>query len=445
MQRPNPSPLVQVVSALKQMNQRTFALEVIAKFEATAQTFEQHDEIAYLYTECKDYRKAVTALEACLAVCADGRALYAIRTNLSKVLNYLNDPAQSLIYSKANKSVLPNDLETDLEIGFSHYLLGDYAKSEAIMHGLLANSDLPTELRNRVRYNLGTYKMENGQFQDGLHDLVTLGHKSGILPVKTLPNIPLWTGFPEEGKTLIILAEGGIGDELIGIRFMSHVTALGMTPVWVTNHKSLEAVFLRNGYACTTDVRTINPENAVYVQAFYLPVHLGLTEEQVWQGPYLTPDPDRLTKWLSRLPDKPTIAVKWFGNTEYDQDLHRSIPVAHMESLNDLAPVVSLQLEGSPFPMMDLGSEITDIEDTLAIISMCDVTVTSCTSVAHMAGALGANVIVCPPIVSYYCWLGRDDEQSHWYGPSVHVIRQRHHKNWDYVFVRVRELVNEMI
>ena len=90
--------------------------------------------------------------------------------------------------------------------------------------------------------------------------------------------------------------------------------------------------------------------------------------------------------------------------------------------------------------MFNAGKHITNIEDTLAILSLRDDLVTSCTSIVHMNGALGKNGIVCPPIASYYVWLGSEGK-SDWYDDSLKVVRQKNHKDWKFVETVLMEIM----
>jgi hypothetical protein len=106
------------------------------------------------------------------------------------------------------------------------------------------------------------------------------------------------------------------------------------------------------------------------------------------------------------------------------------------------ATLVSVQLEGNgTLDAFDCAPYIENIEDTLAIIALCDITISRCTSVAHMAGSLGEPTIVCPPIATYHIWIGPEGT-SHWYGENMHVVRQKLYKNWDDVAERVNLLID---
>jgi hypothetical protein len=83
--------------------------------------------------------------------------------------------------------------------------------------------------------------------------------------------------------------------------------------------------------------------------------------------------------------------------------------------------------------MFNAGEHIKNIEDTLALLFLCDNLLTSCTSIVHMNGAMGKNGIVCPPIASYYVWLGTKGNYSNWYDKSLQVFRQTKHRDWKFV------------
>lgn len=396
------------------------------------------DQIAFLQSEIKDYRACVETLRACLLAASTPEQQFSIRANAAKMYNHLNDPLVSLTFSNMNAAVKP-DLDTQMEIAFSHYLAGNSAESERIMRKLAALQDLPDSVRGRVEYNIGSYDIEAGNFKRGLRGFVEVGHKIGIWPIRELPNIQTWDGSNPAGKTIIVHAEGGIGDEVINVRFMRNLIALGAKPIWVTGNTQLHAVFNRCGYTTVNLVNEIPAtvlDNAIQCSAMSLPILLDLDADQLWNGPYLTPSAEYIEKWRNLLPTGLKLAVKWSGNPTYDQDLHRSIPLAEINKINFAGTKINLQLEPEldQTNMWPAREHIHSIEDTLALIWLCDNLVTSCTSIAHLCGALGKAGIVCPPIAAYYVWLGtRDQQRSNWYDTSLRVVRQHRHRDWTHV------------
>ena len=78
----------------------------------------------------------------------------------------------------------------------------------------------------------------------------------------------------------------------------------------------------------------------------------------------------------------------------------------------------------------DAGSDA--FRDTAAIIETCDLVIACDTSVAHLAGALGAPCWVALKYVPDWRWfLDRDD--TPWY-PSLRLFRQPAPGDWDSVF-----------
>lgn len=385
------------------------------------------DHIGFLQNEVKDYRNCVETLKLCLNQAKTAESKFAIRANMAKMLNHLNEPMMSLAYSKLNTEE-HFDYDTLMEMAFSYYLMGNYAESEKMMRELVTHEDLPENIRGRVEYNLGSYDIERGEFKKGLKGFIDVGHRIKIWHERYIPNIPVWSGEDISGKTIIIHAEGGIGDEIINFRFCQNLRNLGATPIWNSNHKDLAEVFSRNG------VQTSKPDNfdnTVQCMAMYLPILLDLDKNQLWNGAYLTPSEEYIDKWKKLLPKGKKLAVKWTGNPFYDQDLHRSIPLDLIRNIKYNGVLVNLQLEPELYQsdMFNAGEHINSIEDTLALLSLCDDFISSCTSVVHMNGALGKNGIVCPPIASYYVWLG----DAKWYDDSLKVVRQTKHKDWKFV------------
>ena len=404
------------------------------------------DEIAYLQNEIKDYRECITTLKKCLASAKTPQENYAIRSNLAKVYNHLNEPHLSLGYSNANFTINQGkDYDTLMEMAFSHYLRGDYTTSESMMRELNDHPDLPENVRGRVLYNLGSYDIEKGKFKEGLRGFIDIGHKINIWKHSETPNIPQWDGSALPGKTLLVHSEGGIGDEIICVRFLNNVKNLGMNPIWVTSNSQVSEVFTRNGFQCTDDTSKFKPEDTVQCMAMYLPILLDLDKEQLWNGPYLKVDQSYIDKWKKILPEGKKLVCKWSGNPHYEQDLHRSLPIEFIRNLKFDGSKINIQLETDleQPDMINVGRDIKSLEDTLAIIELCDYTVTSCTSVAHMVGSMGKSGSVCPPIASYYVWLGMNGNKSDWYGDSLKVFRQTQHRDWSLVFDRVQNELRE--
>ena len=91
----------------------------------------------------------------------------------------------------------------------------------------------------------------------------------------------------------------------------------------------------------------------------------------------------------------------------------------------------------------DLDSGPDAFIDTAAAMHNLDLIITSDTSIAHLAGALGRPTWVALKYVPDYRWmLDRDD--SPWY-PTMRLFRQQDRDNWQPVFRQIKEQLNSLI
>ena len=94
-----------------------------------------------------------------------------------------------------------------------------------------------------------------------------------------------------------------------------------------------------------------------------------------------------------------------------------------------------------PAPLINLGPEIGDFADTMAILQNVERLVSIDTSVLHVAGASGVPASLVLPYAPDWRWLtGRGDNP--WY-PSVRLFRQADAGDWDSVFAEMAAALRE--
>ena len=79
-------------------------------------------------------------------------------------------------------------------------------------------------------------------------------------------------------------------------------------------------------------------------------------------------------------------------------------------------------------------------QDTADIINSLDLVITSCTSIAHLAGALGIETWVVVPVLPYYTWSVPGDSSPRY--ESVKIFRQEKYGEWNTPF---ENLKNELL
>lgn len=447
--------LDQVIEFFKRTDELKAARDVLNVVAKYARRAEEYDNLGRWYMEVKDYPSAIRYTEKALVNTPTNEGMYACRANLAKLYNHINDPKSSLRYSSANLTINPSDYEALMEQVFSFFLLNDKKKSEDILRDLLEQPDLPEILVPRIKFNLGTYDLYAGKFQQGLRGFLLEGKKLGIWKPQSLP-FKFWDGGVQLDKTIIILAEGGIGDEIINFRFMKKLTEVGMNPIWYTTRTDLGKVFARMGYQVCYNLDHV-PQDSLWTYSMSLPIYLDTQPSELWNGSYLTADPEYIKKWdwlVAEKNEAVLAGLRWTGNPNYEHDLHREIPLTDVFKVVRAKgySVISLQRDDGandiynvePFVcanILDIQDKLETIDDTLAVIHHLDVVVTSCTSIAHMSAAMGKKTYVIVPITAYYTWASTTDTTSIWYPDNVVVLRQITHKSWEEPLLQLDKLL----
>lgn len=255
---------------------------------------------------------------------------------------------------------------------------------------------------------------------------------------------PRWKGQPITGKTLLIRPEQGYGDCLFFLRYARLLANQGVTVILGT-YPPLERLL-----AGCPEIATMVPGQAVPAFDYWCPMgslpHLCGTHrvEQIPPAPYLAPAANLTGQWETRLAERLgagkrlRVGVAWAGSPAFGGDGDRSPGFAPLRPLLAVPDVswVSLQIgpraaDGAGF-LLDVSADIHDFADTAAVMSRLDLVISSDTSTANLAGALGVPVWVALSWLPDWRWMhGRAD--SPWYG-SARLYRQARPGDWASVF-----------
>ena len=88
-------------------------------------------------------------------------------------------------------------------------------------------------------------------------------------------------------------------------------------------------------------------------------------------------------------------------------------------------------------PMWMPQANVDDWQATRKSISQCELVITSCTSVAHLASAMGINTWVVIPVLPYYVWALPGNKSP--YYDSVTLYRQEKYGDWSHPFINIKE------
>jgi ADP-heptose:LPS heptosyltransferase len=188
-----------------------------------------------------------------------------------------------------------------------------------------------------------------------------------------------------------------------------------------------------------------------------LPLAFGTRLETIPSARSYLPAPaeSRVQAWQQRLGahDRLRVGLVWSGNPNHSNDHNRSVPLRTLARILDVdATFVSLQKEARPddaavlrerHDIVDLTADLTDFNETAALVSCLDLVITVDTSVAHLAGAMGRPTWILLPYTPDYRWLLHRDD-SPWY-PTVRLFRQTERRDYAEVLDRVRRELLELV
>jgi len=432
-----------VVLDLINCDQRQKAWDLIDFYYEHAKTLADYDVLGYLSLKADKRDTYLACAEASYAIATTPEQIYTTRINLYKAYNTMNYPEKALFYIEQNLVMDPEDYETIAQKAFNISLSGDKETAEKILEDLA--SKYP-EKADKLEAAFSGKMLRSGKLADGIRAfLETFKPESGTFEKKL--GMKRWDGLIKPGDTIYVDCEGGTGDEIINVRFLDKLKKLGMNPIMYScgNYRNdTIKLFERHGYKIVKDIYSIDTR-CKWVPLMSLPAYLGLTEDDLWPGPYLKPIKDQKNA-LSE--NKFKIGIKCSGNPYFAQDEYRKIPLEKMlEYLPENAEIYYIDKEKMEHPrVIDLSSRIDSWEDTLDFIDQMDCIVSSCTSLVHAAGAIGKTTFVAVPIAEYYIWMtSRRDTSSPWYGDNFYVMRQTELRDWNKPLAEIQKHVNKLM
>lgn len=293
----------------------------------------------------------------------------------------------------------------------------------------------------RVLFNLGWHEMRHGNLKKGFEYL----NYGRFINVFGLPAIPgqIWKDESLGGKTLLFRCEGGYGDQILNFRFAKRFQEMGAR-VLVSCASELKELFSRHGFICIDNEAIHFSYYDYWIPAMSASYILGLEYDDLDGSPYIIAN--NPSKLFSK-PNTLKVGIRWSGNPKFEDEQHRRFPPQLMIDLHDTPNTTfySLQrdencIDGLPFA--DMREQLKTWEDTTNIIAGLDLVITSCTSIAHLAGSIGIPTWIVTPIMPYYTW-SVPGEKSSWYD-SVRLFRQEKYGEWDTPFKNIRNELNNL-
>ncbi|MEM7620534.1 MAG: tetratricopeptide repeat protein [Pseudomonadota bacterium] len=400
------------------------------------------------YTK-QDFKKAKKHYNKALKIVPENSFIY---TELSRVSYELNQPEDALKASYKSVELLPEN--TNARAMYWHSVILNYC---GVMEEGLEASKKAVEIKPydpHLKLGLGIQYLRRGDWQKGwslYENRLKLGGQSTI---KYIPPVPKWNGESFEELDLILCCEQGLGDIVQFARFVPAI-AQKTKRTFFNIQKKLRHLFQHfeeeNGKIRLIEAGSefsVNSSNTRWCPLMDLPFMLDLEETQWSENmPYIFSHSDQVKKWHERFrafgPKVIKVGIVWQGNPELSVDLGRSIPLKYFKPLNDIKNVQLISLQKThgldQLRQIDfsknihlLGDDFDEGEyafsDAINAMEALDLIITSDTSIAHIAGALGRPVWLGLKFAAEWRWqIERND--SPWY-PTMSIFRQHQIGDW---------------
>ena len=315
-----------------------------------------------------------------------------------------------------------------------------------------------------ARNNLSQDLLLNGEWEQGwaLYNQ-RFKRKPGNYPIFADAFGSAHTAIPSQDRPVLLMSEQGLGDTLQFVRYALALQNQGVEVTVLSQPPLVEllrdAVGLRQVEDCL-DLKEQQQRNPVWLPLMNLAPMMGCTNEKIpFPGGYVRADTDSIAKWRHRLQRRPQhrlIALHWQGNTEHEHSLYsrgRSLRFQEWLGLQGNTQVEFVSIQKGPASEQlktDQGlqfvsgqeavSKSMDFQETAAVIANCDLLITSDSSVAHLAGAMGVPTWLALRWIPEWRW-GLEGTHTPWYS-SLRLFRQRFDGDWTGVVQAMRQELN---
>ncbi len=312
-----------------------------------------------------------------------------------------------------------------------------------------------------AHWNRSFVLLARGEFEKGWKDYEWRWKKTQKV-ARVLP-YPMWDGSSLEGKTILVYAEQGLGDEVMFASCIPDLVRNRPALCILECDPRLESLFARSFPGVkvlgryedgSLDWLAELPEIHVQIPIGSLPGFFrGSIQAYPRRTLFLVPDAKRVEVWQARfneLGEGLKIGISWKGGSKDFIRTRRSIPldqwiplfsVERTQFINlqygDCADELMHFREATGIHLHDWNDSdpLMEQEDFAAQIAALDLVISIDNATVHLAGALGKTVWTLLPEVTEFRWMdGRPD--TPWY-PTMRLFRQNCAGDWSGVIKEV--------
>ncbi len=452
------------------MNMPEIAVKFFAHYRLSRRDdVEASNNLACALRELNREDEAIEILKESIAANPDSPALW---NTLGTVLCNMGKAPDSLVFFEEALRLDPNYAKAWHNRAFAKSDLGDIEGSLADCDEAMKRPALAQDVAI-MHFGRALMLLALGRLEEGWEV-----YKSRFLP--DLPEAPhfyvggtRWAGQDLKGKSVLIIAEQGLGDEVMFASLMPDILErLGPeTSVTVATERRLVPLFKRSYPSIEVlPHRTVSYEGRVWravpeiedwsrfdywaALGEFLPSLRGSIEDfPKTRNAFLTPDPERVAHWkaeLEKLGPQPKVGLLWKSLVLTGERARQFSPFHLWEPVLKAEGVTFINLqygdcaEEIAFAKEAFGVEIwqppgidlkQDLDDVMALCAAVDLTIGYSNATMNLAGACGTPLWM---IIPTRAWTKLGTDHYPWY-PQTKVFAPPNYSDWGPVMAELAE------
>jgi len=449
----------------KAINNLGVLLYNLKRYEQSAEVFQVALDVDPEYTEvysnmgaslnkAKKYDESIEALNTAIKHNPKSSGAY---TNLGNVYNKLHKYKEAVTNHEKSIKLEPSGYNAYSNVGTSYKNLG---QSKKAIESYKKAIELKDDFEN-AHFDLATVYLSLKDFKNGWEEYEWRFKKeemeSHLVKHQNIFSKRRFDGKENiEGKTLLVHTEQGYGDSIMFAKFVDLIKDKykckvilqcrdELTSLFENSFKNIDSFYSRDSDAL--------PEFDYHYPMLSLPYLFDVksVEDIPTLNPYLIASKEDDLE-IKKQKGKIDIGICWSASVtgeSYDGkvfDVEYFKPIIEHTKFNIYTLQVGVENEELKKAklddkVIDVTSKLTDFNKTAHLMNQLDLVISSDTSVAHLAGALGVEVIVPLQKIPDWRWENKGDK-SYWY-PSAKLFRQKSARVWDGVFQSIYAKMNK--
>jgi tetratricopeptide (TPR) repeat protein len=419
-----------------------------------------YNNMGVAYQETGNFDEALASYRRSLELAPDKPGIY---KNIGTVLHDKGNFYEAMVYYRKAIELDPADAETYCNLGS---VVEDMGQPDEAMTFYLKALMIDPSLAE-AHWNISLAQLKSGNFEEGWKNYEWRLLKKGARP--SYFSEPLWEGSPLSGKTLVVTAEQGIGDEIMFASCLPNVIEKAEM-CSVECDKRLVPLFSRSfprarffeRISSESFKASHQPEADFKIAIGSLPKFFrNSLADFPRQQAYLFPEERKVDFWRKRYSEKgPGLktGISWRGGSKPAVRLARSTVLEQWKHLLSVPGVHFINLQygdctnelreakeklGVTIHHWDDADPLRALDGFAAQVAALDLVISVDNATVHMAGALGVPAWALLPFACDWRWM-MDFEDTPWY-ESVRLFRQTRHGDWNDVFERVTSGLRQYI